>query len=98
MKKASPYAFISQKSKPQASESMSNRLHGGLLAEPEADLNMVVLTFDTMKESEKNLAGGDPYSCKKCEAILNKYSVVKPAAEVKELKVDLKANQSLWTC
>ena len=27
-----------------------------------------------MKEAEKNLAGGDPYQCKFCEAYLNSYS------------------------
>lgn len=29
-----------------------------------------------MNEPEKKLAGGDPYSCKKCRAILNKYSKI----------------------
>ena len=51
-----------------------------------------------MKQAEKNLAGGDPYSCKKCAAILNKFSVVKNAAEAKEEKGDLKPNESLWNC
>lgn len=51
---------------------------------------MFVLTFDGMKEAEKNLAGGDPYACKKCGAILNKFSVIKPASEVPPFKYEMK--------
>lgn len=40
-----------------------------------------------MKEAEKNLAGGDPYPCKKCGAFLNKYSTVKAQADLKDDKV-----------
>ena len=51
------------------------------------DLIVVVLGFGGMKDAEKNLAGGDPYSCKKCGAILNKFSVIKSAVEAKDAKV-----------
>jgi hypothetical protein len=29
-----------------------------------------------MKNAETNLSGGDPYECKKCNAVLNKYSKI----------------------
>jgi hypothetical protein len=29
-----------------------------------------------MRNAEKKLAGGDPYGCKRCGAILNKHSTV----------------------
>ena len=40
------------------------------------NLNVFVVTFEGVKEAEKQLAGGDAYNCKKCGAILNKYSKV----------------------
>jgi hypothetical protein len=46
------------------------------MAPVDNDLNVFAVTFDGMKEAEKNLAGGDPYECKKCKAVLNKYSKV----------------------
>ena len=61
----------------------------------EADLNVFVLSFDGMKEAEKNLAGGDPYECKKCSAILNKFSIVVPANQA-PAKFELKPHESLW--
>jgi hypothetical protein len=39
-------------------------------------LNIFVVTFDGMKNADSNLSGGDPYECKKCKAILNKFSIV----------------------
>jgi len=35
-----------------------------------------VVTFEGTKLAEKQLAGGDPYQCKDCKAILSKYSNV----------------------
>lgn len=98
MKKASNYAFISK----QRQQPQSAPMAGGLLsfAPPPSsgvDLNVFVLTFEGLKEAEKNLAGGDPYQCKKCSAILNKFSLVTPAANLKG-NHDLKPNESLWTC
>ncbi len=50
---------------------------GGLiLPNTDQDLNVFVVTFDGMKNAEQNLSGGDPYECKKCSAVLNKYSRV----------------------
>ncbi len=42
----------------------------------ENDLNIFAITFEGMKDAEKNLAGGDAYECKNCKAILNRYSKV----------------------
>ena len=51
--------------------------YGGLVLPKVAqDLNVFVVTFDGMKNAEQNLSGGDPYECKKCSAVLNKYSKV----------------------
>ncbi len=100
MKKASNYAYIARSNQQPQSAPMP----GGLFSfpppppKPEVDLNVFVLTFDGQKEAEKNLAGGDPYECKKCSAILNKYSLVVPAANVKDAKYELKPNESLWVC
>ena len=79
MKKASNYAFISRKrnegEQPINSAPVNN--YGGLiLPHTEQDLNVFVVTFDGMKNAEQNLAGGDPYECKKCNAVLNKFSKV----------------------
>lgn len=40
------------------------------------DLNVFVVSFEGVKDAEKHLAGGDPYNCKQCCAILNKFSKV----------------------
>ena len=95
MKKASNYAYLSKRSAPRSQPQphpQPNQLFGNektemALAYPvipapqtEADLNVFVLSFDGMKEAEKNLAGGDPYECKKCGAILNKFSLVVPSS------------------
>lgn len=40
------------------------------------DLNIFAISFKNMKEAETNISGGDPYTCVKCKAILNKYSTV----------------------
>ena len=83
MKAASKHTYISAKSKnisqprPQA--------YG--MEEPDADLNVVILAFDSMKNAESNIAGGDPYTCKKCGAILNKFSVIKTEVDPKGPKV-----------
>lgn len=84
MKKASPYAYVPKRSKPSEKADIllpPPPMLGGMRAynaleaqEEQPDLNVFALTFNTMKEAEKNLAGGDPYNCKKCKAILNKYS------------------------
>lgn len=49
--------------------------------EEQADLNVFVVTFEGMKDCEKNLAGGDPYSCGQCGAILNRYSKITADSE-----------------
>lgn len=100
MKKASNYAYVAKKSKPIQS---ANLFGGGMREEcafgdVEADLNVFVLTFDGMKEAEKNLAGGDPYDCKKCGAILNKFSVLKLGSELLENKYEVKPYETLWEC
>lgn len=40
------------------------------------DLNIFVVTFNGMKDADQSISAGDPYSCLKCRAILNKYSTV----------------------
>lgn len=47
------------------------------------DLNVFVVTFQKMKEAEKNLAGGDPYQCKFCEAYFNSFSKLIPSDQLK---------------
>jgi hypothetical protein len=37
-----------------------------------------------MKDAESNISGGDPYTCLKCKAILNKYSTVISAKDSTE--------------
>jgi hypothetical protein len=99
MKKASNYAFISRPKQQSQPAPMAGGLFSyGQPPRPEVDLNVFVLTFDGQKEAEKNLAGGDSYECKKCSAILNKYSLVVPAGSVKEGTHELKPNESLWVC
>jgi hypothetical protein len=57
MKKASNYAFISKPRSQQAAQQQNlgslpaAHLYGGLTKPVEADLNVVVLAFDTMKEA-----------------------------------------------
>ena len=73
------------------------------IEESQPDLNVAVVTFDSMKDVKKNLAGGDPYSCKKCKAILNKYSKIMSPKDYAEsekvsLKLEIKPQQSLWEC
>lgn len=59
---------------------------GGLiLPKTEQDLNVFVVTFDGMKNAQQNLSGGDPYECKKCHAVLNKFSKVLSAKEYSQL-------------
>lgn len=99
MKKASQYAYIGKKSSEEMNSLPAAHLYGGMTRpKVEADLNVVVLSFDGMKEAEKNLSGGDPYPCKKCGAILNKFSIVTPGSMVVDKKYELKPNQSLWIC
>jgi len=82
MKKASNYAFLSRKRKVEEAEEQFipmnavNNYGGLIVPKTEQDLNVFVVTFDGMKNAEQNLAGGDPYECKKCTAVLNKYSKV----------------------
>lgn len=64
---------------------------------------MFVVTFDGMKAAEQNLSGGDPYECKKCNAVLNKYSKVLSAKEYEQsvqsqMKAELKPDESFWEC
>ncbi len=99
MKKASNYAFIGKKPEQDLHSLPAAQLYGGVTrARVQADLNVFVLAFDGTKEAEKNLAGGDPYPCKKCGAILNKFSLVTPESMVVDKKYELKPNESLWIC
>jgi hypothetical protein len=67
-----------------------------MLKEDDLDLNIFVVTFKEMKDAESNISGGDPYTCLKCKAILNKYSTVfsaKDSAErQKKFGLELKNN------
>ena len=54
----------------------AHNYEGLILPKVAQDLNVFVVTFDGMKNAEQNLSGGDPYECKKCSAVLNKYSKV----------------------
>ncbi len=49
-----------------------------------------------MKEAESNISGGDPYTCVKCKAILNKFSTVVNAKDSverqKKFGLELKIN------
>lgn len=54
-----------------------------------------------MKNAEQNLSGGDPYECKKCHAILNKFSKVLSSKEYnedqsKKMKLEIKEDESYW--
>jgi len=40
------------------------------------NLNVFVVTFEGVPQAEKQLAGGDPYNCSGCKAVLNKHSKV----------------------
>lgn len=40
------------------------------------NLNVFIVTFEGVKTAEKELSGGDPYYCKECHAILNKFSKI----------------------
>jgi hypothetical protein len=61
------------------------------------DLNIFAITFKGMKEAEENISGGDPYSCVKCKAVLNKFSKVKTSKDLgSDIKVEVKNNESLW--
>lgn len=90
MKKASNYAFLGRKCRAEESEQvrseqMSMQNYGGLIIpKSDQDLNISVVTFDGMKNAEQNLSGGDPYECKKCKAVLNKFSKVLSAKEYLE--------------
>lgn len=97
MKKASNYAYVAKKSKQdlQSAPMMANYC---MPRPQEVDLNVFVLTFDGTKEAQKNLAGGDSYDCKKCGAILNKYSVIQNEKEIIDKSHELNPNQSLWVC
>lgn len=93
MKKASNYAFIGKRSSNEMLSAPAAQLYGGMTRpQPQGDLNVFVLSFDGMKEAEKSLAGGDPYPCKRCGAILNKFSVVTPGNQVVDKKYELKPN------
>lgn len=71
MKKASPVTFLARKkAKVSKAEEMEEE-------PPQLDLNIFVVTFNDMKDSNKKITEGDPYSCVKCKAILNKYSTIK---------------------
>jgi hypothetical protein len=85
MKKASNYAYIGKRQAESSNniQSVPASMKYGAPPRMEADLNVFVLTFDGMKEAEKNLSGGDHYPCKKCGAILNKFSLIVPASQVK---------------
>lgn len=73
MKKASPVTFLQLKKKQD--------MQPDLMKEDDLDLNIFVVTFNGMKEAETNISGGDPYTCVKCKAILNKFSVVLSAKD-----------------
>lgn len=105
MKKASNYAFLSRKRVDEEKEESNNQqrdLFGGIIVpKTEQDLNVFVVTFDGMKNAEQNLSGGDPYECKKCRAVLNKFSKVLSAKEYdsqenKKMKLELKGEESYW--
>jgi hypothetical protein len=55
-----------------------------------------------MKEAEKNIFGGDPYECKKCHSILNKYSNIRNKEDYdmnpSSHKLELQANEWFWQC
>jgi hypothetical protein len=82
MKKASNFAFLSRKRRGdeseqnQLSQNAAQNLNGLLIPKNDQDLNVFVVTFDGMKNTEQNLSGGDPYECQKCHAVLNKFSRV----------------------
>ena len=71
---ASPLAYLSipakniEKKKEQSESDSSEDV--------DLNLNVFVVTFEGVKNAEKNLSGGDPYVCKRCKAILNKFSVL----------------------
>ena len=67
MKKAAPLAFLQKRKRVEKEKAEEI---------DDIDLNIFVVTFNGMKEAEKNIAGGDPYQCEKCKAILNKFSKI----------------------
>lgn len=93
MKKASPVTFLAKRARmPEKKEAAEHHMD----IEENLDLNIFVVTFNGMKEAESEISGGDPYTCMKCKAILNKYSTVLSAKEFAEssskAKVELKNN------
>lgn len=68
---ASNFAYISPRPNLPFEFSEENQL-----GDEDLNLNVFVVTFEGTKLAEKQLAGGDPYQCKDCKAILSKYSNV----------------------
>jgi hypothetical protein len=66
---ASNFAFIS--SRPNVPFGLSDVNSD---EDEDLNLNVFVVTFEGTKLAEQQLAGGDPYQCKECKAILSKYS------------------------
>ena len=54
MKKAAPLAFLQKRKRVEKEKAEEI---------DDIDLNIFVVTFNGMKEAEKNIAGGDPYQC-----------------------------------
>ncbi|EGR32285.1 type A Von Willebrand factor domain protein [Ichthyophthirius multifiliis] len=57
--------------------------------ENQLDTNVVQITFENTKESEKNIVLGDPIYCQQCQSILNKYS---------KLEKTIQENLQKWIC
>lgn len=72
---ASNYAFISHKSR-NVMPSHEEKLIGMEEEDEDLNLNVFIVTFEGVKTAEKELSGGDPYHCKDCSAILNKFSKI----------------------
>ena len=73
-----------------------------LEGDEDLNLNVFIVTFEGVKTAEKELSGGDPYHCKECNAILNKFSKVYWHDNIEELHLgkekELGPNEAYWKC
>lgn len=99
---ASNFAYISSKPRKEAPEAdLHLKVSDSEDSDQEdMDLNVFVVTFEGTKIAEKQLSGGDPYSCQECGAILNKHSKVTWEKDLPKEgpKVEIPLNGVLWEC
>ena len=68
-------------------EAKKKRKNKGRKFRQEVDTNIFKIAFSTLKQNAE-IATGDPYFCKGCQAVMNKFSTV----------VDVDENLQMWKC